>query len=283
VKRLRSTKKRRLVDTVTNADIPREDINELRKLVEKEAAYFRELNANPFVKFAIGIAEKCNPDTIDRDQYKYLNDTYRKHIDNLLRQGSDTSWAFNASTRALHVMGNSLKHFPGNPNDPAFKSMQDDFVDMYREVHSAVQKMKTRRTALEILKTIARPTGSGNMTDILSAPLVSIIEEVYNIIIDNSEEWQNSGYTAEDIITDKTTEPLFRNAVAYTRNGARGATKSISRTLNEIKSIDGIRQAALQKLIMNPPSSRGLQKRNAITMDMLIETPYGVRLAPSYY
>jgi len=275
----RSAKRRKVDDDATNwADIPREDIIELRELWTKESKYLQALNSNVFVHFAIAIATRCDHATASNGkQYTYVNGVYRGTIDTLFGADRDTSWAVAASTRALHAMGNAIRSFPGGSKDPIVKGMKDDFKEVYSDLATAIKRMRQRRAMMDMLDVLARPSERVKMADILDPGIVSILEELLSRLKLNSKAWAASGYTAESLVTSEL-QPFTVNAVAAMINHNRLGTKSLSRTTNDTRTAEAMVMMSIDVLLQNPPTR--YRQRSVVPLGRFIETATGVQVAP---
>lgn len=267
-----------LTDDVPLPDIPREDIAELRDAWQKEAAYLKNLHSNVYVRFAIAIAEKCDGANAKNGlRYLYVNDMYKGAINTLFVKDTDNTWAIATSSRALQALGNTLRTFPGNKKDRAFKNMTENFTDVYNELATAVRRMHSRKAMLEVLSAFAKPGVNGTISDILVPELISVVESLLGILKEGSVEWKRSGYTPADLINDNRLYSWAVEAVANIKNDRSSKNKPLAPALGIMRTLEKMRGESIAMLLSMPPNAGG-RGRTSLS-GRFIETSAGVQIA----
>lgn len=157
-KRARSTgetegpAKRARTDVPLGPPIDLATINAVRTMYAREAAFQKELHKNPYVQFAIFVADQ---ETGGKDKYKYINSVHKNMLDRLYSGASKSMDHVTAAANAMRVLGSTLRAFPGSAEELGDVDLQDSFARLYTDLANAVSTMQQRAYIMEELQRLS--------------------------------------------------------------------------------------------------------------------------------
>lgn len=230
----------------------RAEIEELRDMFAREAAYQKELNANPVVKFAVGVADRVGA----KNSYVYISSTHGGMINEVFGDGAvkNTGWVMQTAASAMRLMGDTLRAFPGSAEELGSPDARESFAKVYKDLSSAVALMERRKLMVAELRRRMLPDTSGELADLLTPDLISRAEGVIDIAHRVNPEWADYGVTVRDVIYNANTLPMFINAVANDIVFTKKNVSAMPKSRMDRKILTKLRSESIVTLARYPPS-----------------------------
>ncbi len=212
--------------------IQRKDIEEIKGILEREAAYQRELHANPYIQFAMDVANYVNAGR--QSQYAFVNSVYANMLQSMYGGGkemanSEVARAMTIAEDALMLIGSMARTFPGRLEELEDEDFRNDlprevFERLYRDLTDAVRVKRERAVMLDTLRALSRPDASSRGIDLLDPSILLTAKRVL------STAALKAGLRADvasvsEVINDTLGRQILARAVGLTR---RGDTKDTS-------------------------------------------------------
>lgn len=258
----RANKRARTDRREEQRSIPAADIAELRTFFQDEWKYQTEMNKNPYMRFALGVAQMTNA----KNKHVFVNTPCANLLEELYDKShsKNSTWILDAAARASGILDrHGLDALPTELNDYTVSNARTTLRAVHRDLSKALDTMERRRATLNALKDILRPQANGSMEDILAPELIMCAEKIVDKVSRISVAWRDYQITVADVIWHDETLIMLTTAVAHDLNFTRLNTTSMPKSRMDRKMAVFLVSKAINELARYPaneivPSARNM-------------------------
>jgi hypothetical protein len=258
----RESKRARTARREEQRSIPAASIAELRTFFQDEWKYQTEMNKNPYMRFALGVAQMTNA----KNKHVFVNTPCANLLEELYDKShsKNSVWILDAATRASGILDrHGLDALPTELNDYTASDARTTLRAVHRDLSKALDTMERRRATLNALKDILRPQVDGSMEDVLAPELIICAEKIVDKVSRMSVSWRDYQITVADVLWNDETLIMLTTAVAHDLNFTRLNTTSMPKSRMDRKMAVFLASKSVNDLARYPaneivPSARNM-------------------------
>ncbi len=250
VKRRRTERDRSSEELINS--VSAEEIEQLRTFQDEERQYQRAFESNIYVQYAVTVASQIRV----KDVYAFVNNTYRNYVKQI---GLDWSGFVLGGPRevaeaALRALPCADKVYVESAADDVINRAKNavdarfESENVRKDLYKAITEMRKRRSALQALKLLSRPSPSSGYYDMINLELRTrtdtLLESCYTI----NPDWERARLKADQVVRYKRSRLLLATAVANDMLWSRLNTLATPKSRMDRKDIWGMRNQGMRAL-----------------------------------
>lgn len=219
-------KKRARIEAAVTREITAADVTAMRKFLEEEKRYKSEIMNNPFMQYAIGVADMTGA----KRKTEYVNESYTVLLDDM--GGKDVAQMMSVANRAESILRKHNVTTIVRDGDAALDGsvLAIDVNVIYNDLTKTMDAMAKRMAVLDALKDLMRPRPDGSVEEIISQSLITRSKKVMDIAMRKGADWEQYGIGLDELLMNEETMRLLMVAVANDINFGKLQTTSMPKS-----------------------------------------------------
>lgn len=219
-------KKRARIEAAVAREITAADVTAMRKFLEEEKRYKSEIMDNPFMQYAIGVADMTGA----KRKTEYVNESYTVLLEDM--GGKDVAQMMSVANRAESILRKHNVTTIVRDGDAALDGnvLAIEVNVIYNDLAKTMDAMAKRMAVLDALKDLMRPRPDGQVEEIISQSLITRSKKVMDIAMRKGADWEQYGIGLDQLLMNEETMRLLMVAVANDINFGKLQTTSMPKS-----------------------------------------------------